>query len=99
MKERMRKKYRPAKQPCWQEDEIDDCFALNRFGNCDVLTDTEYPCGKCPFYKSRKVFEDECRHSYRRLIALERMDLICKYEIRDQGLSGSWQESCGRRRR
>ena len=40
-------------------------------GNCSVLTDTGYPCGKCPFYKPAEVFEDECLASYERLVVLK----------------------------
>ena len=97
MKEKLKKKYNPAKQPCRQETE--DCFARNRRGNCDVLTDTGYPCGECPFYKSEHVSEDECLMTYERLVVLGRTDLIGKYEICDQGLSGSWTVGTGRRRK
>ena len=98
MKDKLKKKYNPAKQPCRQGPEREDCFARNRVGNCDVLTDTGYPCGRCPFYKPETVLEDECLMTYERLIVLERADLIGKYEMRDRGLSGSWTAGTGRRR-
>ena len=94
---KVRKKYKVTKQACRQDPETEECFARNRRGNCDVLTDTEFPCMKCPFYKPRRVFEGECRLSYERLIVLERADLIAKYEMRDDGLSGSWTVKGGKR--
>ena len=97
MKEKLKKKYNPSKQPCRQERE--DCFARNRVGNCDVLTDTGYPCGRCPFYKPEAVFENECLMTYERLVVLERVDLIGKYELRDRGLSGSWTAGTGKHRK
>ena len=90
MKNAEKKYSSPRKRRCRQEAEREDCFARNRIGNCMALADTDYPCCGCPFYKSGKDFERECRRTYRRLTVLERTDLIVKYEMRDDGLSGSW---------
>ncbi len=86
----LRKKHNPAKQPCRQDAGRADCFALNKIGNCNVLTETEYPCGECPFYKPQEVFDNECMEAYDRLEALGRNDLIAKYQLRDRGLIGCW---------
>ena len=72
----------PPMQRCRQTPEMEDCFARNKIGNCKALEDTNYPCGKCPFYKPREVLEAEVRRSRRRLIAIGRMDLIARYECR-----------------
>ncbi len=94
--EKLKKKYRPGKQPCRQDAGMEDCVCRNKAGNCNALTEP-YPCGECPFYKPRRVFSEECMVTYERLTVLHRVDLIEKYGLRDSGLTGCWMESGHRR--
>ena len=69
------------KQPCLQGSEREDCFARSRQGNCAALTETDYPCGKCPFYKPSMVLMRENKRTYDRLIRIERYDLVEKFSV------------------
>ena len=76
-----KKVYTVPMQRCRQTPEMEDCFARTRAGNCSALVDTEYPCGKCPFYKPLDKLEEEQKRTYERLIRIERVDLIELYEV------------------
>ena len=70
------------KPVCNQDPEMDDCFNRSPRGKCNALTEANYPCGHCPFYKPAQQVEKENRHTYARLIRLERVDIIEKYDLR-----------------
>ncbi len=74
--------YSGPKPVCNQDPEMDDCFNRSPRGKCNALTVADYPCGHCPFYKPAQQVEKENRHTYARLIRLERVDIIEKYDLR-----------------
>ena len=81
MKNTAGKKRTAAPRQCQQGAERKDCFARCPKGTCMALAMTDYPCGKCPFYKSAVVQAEEKQMVYARLVRLERMDLIVKYGL------------------
>ena len=48
-------------------------------GTCRVLKDTDFKGKPCPFYKTALQNAVECKEALERLIAIERTDLIEKY--------------------
>ena len=48
-------------------------------GTCRVLKDTDFKGKPCPFYKTALQNAGECKEALERLIAIERTDLIEKY--------------------
>ena len=78
-----RKNYNARMVRCCQDEEMHDCFARNVRGNCAALRNTDYPCGRCPFYKQAAVHAKGQQMVYARLVRLERMDLIMKYSVPD----------------
>ena len=77
-----RSSYGGPKPLCNQDPEMEDCFNRSVRGKCGALTVADYPCGQCPFYKPAPLVQKENRRTYARLIRLERVDIIEKYELR-----------------
>lgn len=48
-------------------------------GTCRVLKNTDFKGKPCPFYKTAVQNAVECKEALERLIAIERTDLIEKY--------------------
>ena len=66
-------------QPCCMKQE--DCFARGTTGLCSALESTEFPCGRCPFYKTADQRARELEGKVAYLMRIERVDLIMKYEL------------------
>ena len=56
----------------WHCGQHDDCFALNSFGRCTALVDTQFR-GPCPFYKTQEQYRKEEAERIKRGAIYERI--------------------------
>ena len=61
-----------------------DCFARGPTGLCSALEATDFRHGRCPFYKPAEQRAGELKEKVPYLLAIERVDLIMKYELQEE---------------
>ena len=64
--------------PCMNQEKYADCFSLKN-GMCDCLEENDFPRKRCPFYKAAAEADKSNVAALRRLIQMDRIDLIRKY--------------------
>ena len=60
-----------------------DCFGFGIYGRCIALSNTDFECDQCPFYKTKLERYLGHQNAITRLHEIGRKDLIVKYGQKD----------------